>query len=196
MKKIFATKMIIFCATALLLSGCNSSAPKIAAPSPSGLFIQINMLLHSGRLLPGSYPYMYGARLADFYTLDRASDNAVAAASAGVQHVKCFPSGSLLIKENFDSEKHLKSVTAMLKVPGYDSEDNDWLMAAYKPDGTPVAFGKVSACINCHSVVRHSDLVFPPLQHLPPEMVRYFFPGQELSPKYLAFFPNDHRERP
>ena len=90
----------------------------------------------------------------------------------------------ILIKRNYggpgvsksavanDPEKYLKSVTVMLKRPGYDPENKDWFWVKYKPDGSldtnpagmmlagKVAKGKAKGCIACHSLAPGGDLVY------------------------------------
>ena len=159
---------------------------EVTVPAPAALFKEVKALMAYGKLLPGSHLYMYGARMADYYTIDRANALAIASTAAhGVAGVKRFPDGSLLIKENFDQHKRLQTITAMLKLPGYDAQDRNWVMAAYKPDGSPLFYGKVASCINCHAIARNTDFVFPPLEHLSVGIVQAFFPGQPLSPRYL-----------
>ncbi len=178
----------------VMVTACASHAPRAIRPAAvvpvtsASLFAQVRALERHGTILPGSRLYMYGARMADYYTIDRANAatvNVVSTAKNGVAGVQRFPNGSLLIKENFDVHKHLKTITAMLKEPGFDALDRNWVMAAYKPDGAAIAFGKVTSCIQCHAMVRTSDFVFPPLRHLPVSVVKTFFPGQTISPKYL-----------
>jgi len=156
----------------------------VKAPTPAALFKEVQALENGGSLLPGSHLWMYGSRMVDYYTIDRANAIAIHAAVHGVDHVHRFPAGSLYIKENFDQHKVLKTVTAMLKVPGYDSADRDWLMAAYKPDGHVIAYGRVQSCISCHAMARQTDFTFPPLTHLPIVIVKRFFPQQAISPEY------------
>lgn len=156
------------------------------APGPVALFKEVRALEHGGALLPGSHLWMHGARMADYYTIDRANAIAVKAAAHGVGKVTRFPAGSLYIKENFDIHKVMKTVTAMLKVPGYDAADRDWVMAAYKPDGQLIAYGRVQSCISCHALAAATDFTFAPGTRLPIATVRQFFPGQPISPAYRA----------
>ena len=193
MKTKVATMLLLTATTAVvvisrLVLANAPPQPAQTVPSAHNLWLQVHELQQRGKILPGSHLYMYGARVADFYTIDRANAPALAAARNGVSQVKAFPAGSLLIKENFNDKKQLGSITAMLKVPGFDPGNRNWVMAMYKPDGTPMAFGKVASCDNCHAIATGSDLVFPPLQHLAPALVQSFFPGQQISPKYLTFF--------
>lgn len=163
-----------------------SAAAAVKAPGPAALFKEVRALENGGGLLPGSHLWMHGSRMVDFYTIDRANAVAIQAASQGVGHVRRFPAGSLYIKENFDDHKVLKTVTAMLKVPGFDSADRDWVMAAYKPNGHVIAYGRVQSCISCHAIARKTDFTFPPLVNLPIATVQKFFPHQAISPVYRA----------
>ena len=168
----------------LLVPLLASAADK--APTPAALFKEVRALENGGGLLPGSHLWMHGSRMADYYTIDRANAIAVKAAAHGVRNVTRFPAGSLYIKENFDIHKVLKTVTAMLKVPGYDSADRDWVMAAYKPDGRVIAYGRVDSCISCHAIAAKTDFTFPSGTNLPIATVEKFFPGQPISPAYRA----------
>lgn len=161
-------------------------------PTPSALYAAVQRLERSGALLPGSHLWMYGSRMVDYYTIDRANALSVRAAARGVATVHRFPAGSLYIKENFNDHKVLKTVTAMLKVPGYDQADRNWLMAAYKPDGQVIAFGRVATCISCHALARQTDFTFPPLTRLPIATVTAFFPHQAISPKYRQLLAAAH----
>ncbi len=173
----------VVCAV-LLIPLAASSADKV--PGPAALFKQVRALEQGGALLPGSHLWMHGSRMVDYYTIDRANAIAVQAATHGVARVTRFPAGSLYIKENYDIHKVLKTVTAMLKVPGYDAADRDWVMAAYKPDGHLIAYGRVQSCISCHALAASTDFTFAPGTRLPITTVRQFFPGQPISPAYRA----------
>ena len=75
-------------------------------------------------------------------------------------------------KVKADPKKYLKAVTIMVKVPGYDPDDQDWFWAKYKADGTlfanekkmelagRVAKGMPVGCISCHQSASGSDFVF------------------------------------
>ncbi|WP_226821957.1 cytochrome P460 family protein, partial [Acidithiobacillus ferridurans] len=82
------------------------------------------------------------------------------AKTGGILKVHRYPSGALVVKENFAKDKKPTGVTAMLKLTGYDSADRDWVMAAYDPRGKILAYGKMGSCIACHVMVRKPDLVF------------------------------------
>lgn len=162
----------------------------VKVPPARTLFREVQALENRGALLPGSHLWMYGSRMADYYTIDRANALAVKGAAEGVKHVRRFVPGSLYIKENFNDRRILKTVTAMLKVPGYDAADRNWLMAAYAPNGRVIAYGRVQTCISCHAQARATDFTFPPLTRLPISTVQAFFPHQSISLRYRALLSN------
>ncbi|MGE4270972.1 MAG: cytochrome P460 family protein [Acidithiobacillus sp.] len=147
--------------------------------------------------MPESRPFQVGSRTVDAFTTDLANPAAVQSiAQAGdIIHVSRYADHSLLVKENYGMDKQLTGVTAMLKLSGYDAGDRNWVMAAYKPDGTVVAFGKIGSCIACHTMVRQQDFVFaPPTQQLLPVGTwKAFFPKQEMNPAYVALL-KEHPE--
>jgi len=71
-----------------------------------------------------------------------------------------FPQGSIIVKENYNSDKTLAAITVMYKDKGYNPQAGDWFWVKYKPDGTASAQGKVKGCIKCHSARADNDYVF------------------------------------
>lgn len=76
------------------------------------------------------------------------------------------PHKSVVVKENYTSEKKLASITIMYRVRNYDADNKDWYWVKYLPDGkvarmndTKLA-GKVKGCINCHSSAKGGDYIF------------------------------------
>ena len=75
-------------------------------------------------------------------------------------------------KVKADPAKYLKSVTVMVKKPGYDPSDKDWFWVKYSPDGSilknkkgmalagRLAKGKPIGCISCHQSAPGGDFVF------------------------------------
>ena len=63
---------------------------------------------------------------------------------------KSAPYGAMSIKENFNADKKLVAITAMVKIKDYNPEHGDWFWAEYDPDGKVLVEGKESMCINCH----------------------------------------------
>ena len=159
------------------------------APTPASLWKDIQALQKSHAIMVDSHPYQLGSRVVDVYTTDlaNAAANDAITRAGSIENVTRYPSGALVIKENYDEHRKLTGVTAMLKLDGYDKADRDWVMAAYKPDGQIVSYGKVQACIGCHAMVTKQDFVFapPPEQLLPTTIWKAFFPKQKMSAQYV-----------
>jgi hypothetical protein len=66
---------------------------------------------------------------------------------------------SIIVKENYTSEKKLAALTVMYKIKGYNPAAGDWFWAKYEPYGNVLASGKVEACINCHGGNRANDFI-------------------------------------
>ncbi len=139
-------------AAALLLA---PSALAQTAVTPSALWSRVQKIMHQHTLLPGSRRYQPGSRTADYYTIDGVNSAALNAVrkAGSVEKTVRYPTGSILIKENFAKNKKLINVTVMIKLDKFDKSDRNWLMANYSPNGVPLAFGKVKPCIQCHEVV-------------------------------------------
>ncbi|MEY2341553.1 cytochrome P460 family protein [Acidithiobacillus sp. IBUN Pt1247-S3] len=159
-------------------------------PSPQALWQQIQVLQKEHAIMPESRTFQAGSRIVDVHTTDLASAAAIQSIkkAGGIVKVSKYENGSLLVKENYNQEKKLTGVTAMLKAKGYDASDRNWVMAAYKPDGTVAAFGKIGSCIACHVMVSKQDFVFapPPQQLLSVKTWKAFFPKQEMNPVYVT----------
>jgi len=183
------TKLPFHPIVAAILLGCAIPASATAV-TPETLWKEIQTLQQNHATLPTSTPYQLGSRTVDPLTTDLANGPAVRSIheAGGILKVRRYRDGSLLVKENYDLHKRLVGVTAMLKAPGFDPGDRDWIMAAYKPSGAVVSFGKVGSCIACHALVRKQDFVFapPPQQLLPVTTWKAFFPTQEMNPKYVT----------
>lgn len=157
-------------------------------PSPAALWHDIQILQKSHALMLESKPYQPGSRTVDVYTTDLANsvENDAVRKAGSIEKVKRYPSGALVVKENYNANRKLTGVTAMLKLDGYDKADRDWVMAAYKPNGQIVSYGKVQACISCHTMAMQQDFVFapPPEQLLSVAVWKAFFPKQQIAPQY------------
>jgi len=89
--------------------------------------------------------------------------------------------GSVVVLENYRTDRSLKSISVMYRTQGFNPSANDWYWVEYNPDGTVVedasadpqlgddtdAFasssklmGKANQCINCHNQAGGSDLAF------------------------------------
>ena len=158
------------------------------APRPMALWQKVRVLRKSQALMIESTAYQPGSRTVDAYTVDLANPlaNEAIRKSGGIAKVRRYPNGALLVKENFNVHRRPTGVTAMLKLPGYDPADRNWVMAAYTPAGKLIAYGKVPACIACHTMVSKQDFVFapPPQQLLSVAIWKAFFPKQTIAPAY------------
>ena len=150
MIRLFKITLSILSATTFGLASAATSAPP-----PNALWKNIKLLQEHHSLMLGSHAFQPGSRVVDVYTTDLANarENEAVRRAGSVAAVTRYPDGSLVVKENYDAHKKLTGVTAMLKLKGYDRADRDWVMAAYKPDGQVVSYGKVQACIACHAMV-------------------------------------------
>lgn len=152
------------------------------------LWQQVQVLQKTRARMLESKDFQPGSRTVDEYTIDLANQAANDAIrnAGGIEKARRYPNGALVVKENFNEQRKLTGITAMLKRDGYDHADRNWVMAAYTPEGKVVAFGKVPACIACHAMVTKQDFVFapPPRQLLPVSIWKAFFPKQDIAPGY------------
>lgn len=102
-----------------------------------------------GKLYQGKHPH--GAYLTTYI-----NDNARLSIKAGEK----MSNGSLVVKENYTSEKKLDAVTVMYKIKGYNTDVGDWYWAKYDASGKALKSGKVDGCIKCHSQVKTNDYIF------------------------------------
>ncbi len=158
------------------------------APRPIALWRKVQVLRKTHALMLESTAYQPGSRTVDAYTVDLANSfaNVAIRKAGGITKVRRYPDGALLVKENFNGHRRATGVTAMLKLPGFDPADRNWVMAAYTPAGRVIAYGKVPACIACHTIVSKQDFVFapPPKQLLSAAIWKAFFPKQPIAPAY------------
>ena len=67
--------------------------------------------------------------------------------------------GSIIVKENLNSDQKVTGLTVMAKVTGFDSEAGDWFWASYSPEGEARRAGKLEGCIQCHAGMEDNDFV-------------------------------------
>jgi hypothetical protein len=66
--------------------------------------------------------------------------------------------GSIIVAENYGSDKKLESLTVMYKVKDYNPEAGDWFWVKYDANnGYVMASGKVESCISCHASKKEND---------------------------------------
>jgi hypothetical protein len=69
--------------------------------------------------------------------------------------------GSIIVMENYNSDKNLEGCTVMYKIKDYNPEAGDWFWVKYAaPSGYVVESGKVESCISCHSDRKSSDFLY------------------------------------
>lgn len=90
--------------------------------------------------------------------------------------------GSVIVLENYRSDRSLKSISVMYRTEGFNPSANDWYWVEYNPDGSVVSdaaadqsqsqstdisassqtkmVGKGSRCISCHNQAGGSDFAF------------------------------------
>src|SRR6056297_2376616 len=69
------------------------------------------------------------------------------------------PHGTLIVKENYNTDEQLNAITVMAKVKQFAPDDGNWFWANYAPDGTVKVSGQVSSCIECHAGMKSNDYV-------------------------------------
>jgi Cytochrome P460 len=69
------------------------------------------------------------------------------------------PEGSIIVKENLDSEKSLDALTVMVKVKDFNPDAGDWFWAKYTPEGEVLAEGTPGGCISCHEGMDENDYI-------------------------------------
>lgn len=68
--------------------------------------------------------------------------------------------GSMIVNEDYSSDKKLMAVTVMYKTSNYNPEAGDWLWIKYDSALEILAEGKVQECIGCHSKAKDNDYIF------------------------------------
>jgi hypothetical protein len=110
----------------------------------------------SWRMWPGKTALYVGTEphgmLLTTYVNDRADDALTNGATT-------MPAGAVIVKENYMPDGTYVAATVMHKVPGYDSQNNDWFWAKYDPNGAPELAGRVADCSECHAVARQRDFL-------------------------------------
>lgn len=83
---------------------------------------------------------------------------------------KTLPYGSILVREDYDSQGKRTGINVMYRVKGADPPHNDWYWLHYLENGTVARTspaegnramaGKIASCIECHRKAAGNDLVF------------------------------------
>jgi hypothetical protein len=72
---------------------------------------------------------------------------------------KISPEGTIIVKENINSDKKIDAITVMAKVKDYNPEVGDWFWAKYSPEGEVIAEGTPGGCISCHEGMVTNDFI-------------------------------------
>ncbi len=73
---------------------------------------------------------------------------------------KTMPENAIVVKENYNKEKKLVSITPMYKVKDYNPGAGNWFWAKYGTNGKIMVAGKVNSCISCHSKKMSDDYMY------------------------------------
>lgn len=108
-----------------------------------------NLWPGKGRLYEGTEPH--GALLTTFV-----NDTAL----RSIRKEEGMKDGSIIVKENYTSDKEFVALTVMYKIDGYNPEAGDWFWVKYAPNGKVLAEGKVEGCIKCHGKAKNNDYIY------------------------------------
>jgi len=71
---------------------------------------------------------------------------------------KVMADGSVIVQENYGTDRKLESLMVAYKIKGYSAETGDWFCAKYGPmDGYVFESGEASSCSKCHRENRIDD---------------------------------------
>ena len=77
------------------------------------------------------------------------------------------PDGATIVKENYEADSTLSSITVMRKFAGYNPDHDDWFFTKFSPSGEvehgPEGMaleGRVPMCESCHSEQKDNDYLF------------------------------------
>lgn len=102
---------------------------------------------------PGKQPLYKGSGTHGEFLSTYINSQAFNAISRGAGEM---PYGSIIVMENYNSDKELSYITVMQKKQGYNPGGGDWFWVKYGPNGRIVKdgekmAGKVEGCISCHN---------------------------------------------
>jgi len=81
-------------------------------------------------------------------------------AYSSIKSRKGMADGSIIVKENYTSDKKFVALTVMYKLKGYNPAGGNWFWAKYGPDRKALASGKVEACLKCHGEKKDNDFIW------------------------------------
>lgn len=110
-----------------------------------------------GKLYEGQRPH--GALLTTYL-------NPIALGAANTK-VGTMPDGATIVKENYEADSTLASITVMRKFAGYNPDHNDWFFSKFTPSGeveqSPEGMaleGRVPMCQACHGKQKANDYLY------------------------------------
>lgn len=77
-----------------------------------------------------------------------------------IKNAKGMTHNSIVLKENYSTDKQLASVTVMQKIKGYNLEGGDWFWVRFSPDSKVTDEGKVIMCLGCHTGAITNDYIY------------------------------------
>jgi hypothetical protein len=107
-------------------------------------------------LWPGKGKFHRGTEPHGVYITVYANDIAM----ESINSAKGMANNSIVVKDNYNTEKQLTSVTVMKKVEGFNPEGGDWFWVRFSPDSKITNEGKVIMCLGCHTVAKDNDYIY------------------------------------
>jgi hypothetical protein len=175
MKKICtATLSLILLFSLAILAGCQKASEQASksegkasetsagygtgTPSGTGLgkLIYEKSPYTKWALWPGKGKLSKGTEPHGIYITVYVNDKAL----ESIKKVGGMVDNSIIIKENYNADKRLTSVTVMQKVKGYNPEGGDWFWVRFDPDSKVTNEGKVAMCIGCHTGAKGNDYIY------------------------------------
>ncbi|MEM7453343.1 MAG: cytochrome P460 family protein [Planctomycetota bacterium] len=85
---------------------------------------------------------------------------------SAVTSIDDLPYGSVIVMENYASDRSLISISAMMKSDRFNPRGGDWFWVEYDADGNVISdevgiiSGRLDSCIQCHSSAGGDDFIF------------------------------------
>jgi hypothetical protein len=67
---------------------------------------------------------------------------------------------SIIVQENYTSDKRFDALTVMYRIKGYHPAGGDWFWVMYAADGKARGSGKVEVCLRCHEKKKENDYIW------------------------------------
>lgn len=160
MLKLYLASIGLIILLVSITSGCTGPAqpePPLVNGTDLLRYITVEHNYANWSLWPGTGVLYEGKEPHGALLITYVSDNALDAIE---QKTGIMPNGSIIVKENYNSEKELMAVTVMQKVKNYDPAHNDWFWLKFGPSGEIEAEGKVPQCYECHSARKDNDYLY------------------------------------